>query len=55
MSANNTINKTMTMNGGGNVLKGMEGYWSVKPKKRDVGSNNRKHPATAKQKARHNK
>ena len=50
MNANNEINKSMTMNGGGNVLKGMAGYWSVKPKKRDGG--NRKRAKTAKEKAK---
>ena len=50
MSVNNSVNKTMTMSGSGNILKGMDGYWTVKPKKRDGG--NRKRPVTAKQKAK---
>ena len=52
MNASNEINKSMTMNGG-NVLKGMAGYWGVKPKKRDGG--NRKRPVTAKEKAKRRK
>ena len=50
MSTNNTINKMMTFNGNGNVMKGMEGYWSIKSKKRDGG--NRKRAKTAKEKAK---
>lgn len=46
----NETNKMMTMNGGGNILKGMEGYWSIKPKKRDGG--NRRRTQTAKEKAK---
>ena len=53
MNANYETNKTMTMNGGGNLLRGMEGYWSIKPKKRDGG--NRKRPVTAKEKAKRRK
>ena len=49
-AANNSANKSMTMNGSGHVVKGMTGYWSVKPKKRDGG--NRKRVESAKQKKR---
>ena len=51
MKSSNEINKSMTFNGNGNVMKGMEGYWSVKPKKRDGG--NRKRVESAKQKKKH--
>ena len=50
MKPSNEINKAMTFSGNGNVMKGMEGYWSVKPKKRDGG--NRQRAKTAKQKKR---
>lgn len=48
--ANNAINNAMTFKGNGGTMKSMEGYWSIKPKKRDGG--NRRRAMTAKEKAK---
>lgn len=48
MSGNNDATRAMTM--GGKLPKGMTGCWTLKGKTR-IGCN-RKHPVTAKQKAK---